>query len=429
MFSLGQRIRELRMKKGITQIDLAKGLCTPSMISQIESDRARPSYKILFAIAERLEVPLEKLLSDVDLNLEYVSTYKMARAMVAAKEHSSAIPLLKELLETPRTQISTMDIMFELADCYLHTDQLSEAEKLFNQVYELSILRQDHQQQALTLKNIGLVEFRRKRYQLAAYQWHKGLEEADKMEEQDVFLKASILFNLGLVHDKLGNLSEALDYYNGASGLYEATGSLYEIGHVYMGLGMSYKRLNDLEKASEYSERATAIFNGLDNVLISVKLQVTCAVLQADKGMVEEAEQMLEKGIAKLKELGQKEEEGMAIVELAKLRLQQGDLQRAEELCREARGLLPELHMYQGWINRIHGQIAIERNQREEAIRRFQMAADCFKHMDAITEWDDTMYDLAELYLEADDYKRAFGITKEVRGYSRLILEERGIVL
>ncbi|TCP55962.1 transcriptional regulator with XRE-family HTH domain [Tumebacillus sp. BK434] len=429
MFSLGQRIRELRMKKGITQIDLAKGLCTPSMISQIESDRARPSYKILFAVAERLEVPLEKLLSDVDLNLEYVSTYKMARAMVAAKEHSSAIPLLKELLETPRTQISTMDIMFELADCYLHTGQLPEAEKLFNQVYELSILRQDHQQQALTLKNIGLVEFRRKRYQLAAYQWHKGLEEADKMEEQDVFLKASILFNLGLVHSKLGNLTEALDYYNGASGLYESVGSLYEIGHVYMGLGMSYKRLNDLEKASDYSERATAIFNGLDNVLMTVKLQVTCAVLQADKGMVEEAEAMLEQGIAKLKELGQKEEMGMAIVELAKLRLQQGDLQRAAELCRDARGWLPELHMYQGWINRIHGQIAKARNQRDEAIRRYQMAADCFKHMDAITEWDDTMYDLAELYLEADDYKRAFGITKEVRGYSRLILEERGIVL
>lgn len=114
-FSLGQRIRELRLRKGFTQIDLAKDLCTPSMISQIESDRARPSYKMLFAIAERLNVPLEQLLLDVDLNMEYISTYKMARAMVRAKEYASAIPLLREVMETPRAQISTMDLLFEWA--------------------------------------------------------------------------------------------------------------------------------------------------------------------------------------------------------------------------------------------------------------------------------------------------------------------------
>ena len=97
-FSLGQRIRELRLRKGLTQIDLAAGLCTPSMISQIESDRARPSYKMLFAISERLDVPLERLLVDVELNLEVVSTYKMARAMVLAKEYQAAMPLLEELI-------------------------------------------------------------------------------------------------------------------------------------------------------------------------------------------------------------------------------------------------------------------------------------------------------------------------------------------
>ncbi|MFD2172027.1 tetratricopeptide repeat protein [Tumebacillus lipolyticus] len=365
----------------------------------------------------------------MDLNLEYVSTYKMARAMVAGKEYNSAIPLLKELLDTPRSQISTMDIMFELADCYFHTDQLPESEKLFNQVYELAILRQDHHQQALTLKNIGLIEFRRKRYQLAAYQWHRSLEEADKMEEQDVFLKASILFNLGLVHSKLGNLEDALDYFNGSSALYEGTNSMYEIGHVYMGLGMSYKRLNDLERAVDYSERATAIFEGLNNVLMTIKTKVTSAVLLGEKGHDLEAEQMLLAAIARFRELGQFEEMGMTKVELAKLRLRQQKFRQAEELCHEARSLLPELHLYQAWINRIHGRIAKDRDQREEAIRRLKTAAECFKRMEEVKDWDDTMYELAELYLEAEDHEQAIGILEEIRRYSRQILEERGIAL
>lgn len=429
MFSLGQRIRELRLKKGLTQIDLANGLCTPSMISQIESDRARPSYKMLFAIAERLSVPLEKLLVDVDLNLEYVSSYKMARAMVAAKEYASAIPLLRDLLETPRAQISTMDILFDLAECSLHTGQLEESEKLFSQVQELAILRQDHQLLSLVLKNIGLIEFRRKRYQLAVYQWQKAIEEAEKMEEQDVYLKASVLYNLGLTYSRMGQVFEALEYYDRAASLYEGAESLYEMGHVYMGLGMSYKMIRDLEKAAEYSERAGSIFEGLENLLMTIKNKVTCAVLYGQTGREVEAEDMIKAAITQLQHLGNREEEGIAFVELARLYLRMDRLDETEEACRQARSLLPELHLYQAWVNRIYGQTAKKRGQREEAIRRLRMAADGFKRLEEISEWDDTMYELSRLYVEEDDITRALGIMDDIRTYSRQILEKRGIVL
>jgi tetratricopeptide (TPR) repeat protein len=429
MFSLGQRIRELRLKKGLTQIDLAKGLCTPSMISQIESDRARPSYKMLFAIAERLDVPLEKLLVDVDLNLEYVSTYKMARAMVAGKEYASAIPLLRELLDTPRAQISTMDILFDLAECHLHIGQYEEAEKVFSQVQELAILRQDHQLLALVLKNLGLIEFHRRHYQLAAYQWQKALDESEKMEEQDVYLKGSVLYNLGLAYSRSGQVFEALEYYDRASSLYEGMDSLYEMGHVYMGLGMSFKMLGDVEKAAEYSERATSIFEGLENLLMTVKMKVTCAVLYAQTGREAEAEDLLNRAITKLRELGNREEEGIAYAELAQLRLRQQRLEEAEEACRHSRSLLPELHVYQASLNRVLGRIALQRSQRDEGLRRLQMAADGFKRLQELREWDETMYELAALYREEGDLKRVVSILDDIRRFSRQILEERGIVL
>lgn len=429
MFSLGQRIRELRMKKGLTQIDLAKGLCTPSMISQIESDRARPSYKILFAIGERLDVALEKLLADVDLNLEYVSTYKMARAMVAAKEYASAIPLLKELLGIPRGTIPTFDIMFELAECYLHTNQLEEAEKQLAEVQELATLRQDYQMLALVYKSYGLIEFNRKNYQLASYQWQKALEEVEKMVDVDVYLQASILFNLGLVHSKSGQIFEALEFYSHASTIYEGLDSLYDIGTAYMGIGMSYKRLNELDKAAEYSEQARAIFRGLDNVVMAVKLQVTCAVLYGETGREEEAVSLLENSIAKFRELAMREDEGMAYVELAKVRLKLEDVTVAEEACQRARLLLPELHLYQAFLNRVLGGIALTRGHREEAIRRYQMAAEIFKRMGETGEWDAMQYEVARLYVEEQDFTRAYSIMEDIRHYSRQTLEERGIVL
>ena len=138
---------------------------------------------------------------------------------------------------------------------------------------------------------------------------------------------------------------------------------------------------------------------------------------------------MLEAAVAKLHDLGNREEEGIAVVELAKLKLQMGEPDEAEELCQRARNMLPELHLYQGWINRVLGKIALLRNQRDQAVRRFHKAADCFKHMDEISEWDVTMYEIARLYLEENDLIRAYSILDDIRRYSRQILEERGIVL
>ncbi|TCP55808.1 DNA-binding XRE family transcriptional regulator [Tumebacillus sp. BK434] len=128
--SLGQRIRNHRLRIGITQIDLAQGLCTPSMISQIESDRARPSYKILYGIADRLSVPLEQLLQDVDLNLEHISFYKMALCMVQAGEYHAAIPLLESIPEVKAASIPSAKLKLELAKCYVQTGELDRASSL-----------------------------------------------------------------------------------------------------------------------------------------------------------------------------------------------------------------------------------------------------------------------------------------------------------
>jgi len=429
MNTLGQRIRELRLKKGLTQIDLAKGLCTPSMISQIESDRARPSYKMLFSIGERLDVSIDKLLVDVDLNLEYLSTYRMARAMVKGKEYAAAIPLLRELLDAPRAQISSMDILFELGECYLYTGHIEDADNTFNQVHELAILRQDTLLLAQVLKNFGQIAFERKKYQLASFQWQKALEELEKLDEKDVYLQAEILFQLGEAHLKTGYAKEAVQYFDHAGLVYGNQDSLHGMGHTFMALGMAYKTMNEYQKAADYSERAAAIFETLDKMLVTTKIQVTNASLLIEADLLEEAEHLLHAAIAKLKELGDKESEGMAYTELAHLYERKGELEQAEESCRTVRSLLPELHLYQAKSNRILARIELKRENVKESIRRLQMAADGFKMTDEIREWDDTMFELSRLYMQENDLHRVIRILEDMRAHTHCALAERGIEL
>ncbi|KEO82196.1 helix-turn-helix domain-containing protein [Tumebacillus flagellatus] len=429
MFSLGQRIRELRLKKGLTQIELSRTICTPSMISQIESDRARPSYTILYAIAEKLDVPLERLLVDVDLNLEYISTYKMARAMVSAGEYASAIPLLQELVDTPRPQIPMLEIQYDLAECYLFTEQLEEAEAAFHAVMEQAMLRKDHPLMLSVLRCLGQLEFKRHRYQLAVYHWQRALETAERLPDADSSLRATLYHNLGSAHAKLGLMHDAIAFYNEATSLYEGLENLQEIGEVYMGLGLTYQRMHELKRAQEYSEKALAIFEGLDNTLMTLRIQVTRAVLFARIGQAEESVKQIQEAVEEFRSLGQREEQGIACVELAKVHLLRGELEHAEEVCQTARNLLPELHLHQGWVNRVFGRIELRRGRFEEGLRRLQKAADVFKRLGEAGEWDDTMYEIVEYHLSVENYRDAYRLLDEMRRYSREVFESRGIVL
>src|SRR5919204_6386713 len=60
--ALGQRIRQLRTRKGLTQQDLASNDYSKSYISAIEQGKARPSLEALQRMATRLDVPASLLL-------------------------------------------------------------------------------------------------------------------------------------------------------------------------------------------------------------------------------------------------------------------------------------------------------------------------------------------------------------------------------
>ncbi|MCX7571285.1 tetratricopeptide repeat protein [Tumebacillus sp. DT12] len=429
MSSLGKRLRELRLKKGLTQIELAEGLLTPSMISQVESDKARPSYAMLCAIAERLDVPVEKLLVNVELNMGHVSSYKMAKAMVAAKQYASAITLLRELLDAPRSTVSTTDILYHLGECLLHTGDLDEAEKTFAQVQEYAVLRNDSLLATRTLLYIGIIAFERKFFQIAQFHFGKALDESEKIAEKGGFLQADILHKLGEVSLKLGQTSKATDYFTRAAALYEGTDNLSEMADSYLQLGVSYKQLGDLERATEYSERAHSIYISLDELQGTLRLEIQTAALYGVSGREDDAEQILIYTLSKADQMKDLEMQGMAYTELAQLYLNRVELEKAVEHCENACMLLPEFHVYHAKANRILARVAVESNNIEEARHRFQMAADGFKRVDEVSEWDDTMFELSRLSLLEADYQHVIGVLEEIRGYTRQVIGKMGIRL
>ena len=61
---LGQRIRQLRLSKGMSQRQLCGDVITRNMLSQIENGSARPSMDTLSYLAARLEKPVSFFLEE-----------------------------------------------------------------------------------------------------------------------------------------------------------------------------------------------------------------------------------------------------------------------------------------------------------------------------------------------------------------------------
>ena len=61
---IGQRLRQARLEKGLSQRQLCQELITRNMLSQIENGSARPSMEVLCTLAARLEKPVSFFLEE-----------------------------------------------------------------------------------------------------------------------------------------------------------------------------------------------------------------------------------------------------------------------------------------------------------------------------------------------------------------------------
>jgi len=66
---IGEKIREIRLKKGLTQRELAGDKITRNMLSLIESGNASPSIQTLQYISERLKTPIAYFFSETEKDI------------------------------------------------------------------------------------------------------------------------------------------------------------------------------------------------------------------------------------------------------------------------------------------------------------------------------------------------------------------------
>lgn len=138
---VGKTIKWYRNDQGMTQEQLAEGICSPTYISQLENDLIPTNKEILQKICQRLGINENKVLCEVDLALlkkikdwlKHIHEFDVTNA----KDYYNEIE--KKINEDTHFDI---EYLYELAlfGYLLITDQLKSLDQLFNKISKYSEL-------------------------------------------------------------------------------------------------------------------------------------------------------------------------------------------------------------------------------------------------------------------------------------------------
>lgn len=426
---IGERIRLLRVRKNMTQADLANGLCTGSMISQIETGKARPSYHVLEQIAQRLDVPLEFLLEDREVNLEYIASYRSAQMLMGGQDFHGAKEVLKQLLNSARGQHDGVPLLGDLIECYLRTDRMAEAERLIELLEREAEAYGDDRLWANMAKHRGVIAFQGSCYQRAIYQWEQALERLSQTEVQERYLYADLLFRIAQAYAKLGDVERSLLYCERSAPFFEHAKTLGDQARTCLSLSKTFRTSSDLRAASAFAKRAQHLYSVLQHRAMGERNRASRALVLPLVGRAERAQGEISAAMRRLQEIGCLEEAGLLAMELARVHLQASDVDAADHACHKALRWIPTTHKVRLKLQALVGRIEAKCKKRQEGVQRIQQVVATHQEQGEVFAWEEAVSDLAWVYADEEDYREACDLLLNARTYSRDCLQAKGVRL
>src|SRR5579875_2611494 len=404
--SLGERLRRLRVERGLTQQELAGDYCSKEYISQIERGRTRPTAETVQRLAERLGVDaayLERGVSSAD--------YERAEALVArvetlvsAKRYREAIDAAADVAVQPEAPelelraalerferarelasspglgpLELAEALFRLGCCRYKLSSIGIATSLFDEALAL-VEASDLPADRLRVDILGW----RSRCHRRQRDWVSARDDVERALElsqalDDPELEANTLFQASLVCHREGNWFRARRLAEQARALYEQLDDRVNVGRQLNNLGGFEFVLGNTEKARRRLRQAYAVACDVGSTPDAAQALCSLAEVELAEGRYQEAEEHARESLALLGDRADfLDVAGTAQLRLGKALLAQGCLDEAEEVLAAAERVISQLssasHLAAVWS--VQGELALARDDPAEAARLYRRATE-----------------------------------------------------
>jgi transcriptional regulator with XRE-family HTH domain len=266
--AVGKKIKELRKNIGLSQEELAEGVCTQAQISKIEKGIVFPYASTLYLISQKLGVDVNYFF-DIGMTprLDYVQEvshqlkkarrtfdYEGIRQIVKAEEHN---PLFLQ------NKVNLQILMWHKGISEFEIER--DVDKAINTLWEAI---------NLTHKNNKVYSERELEIMISIgiFYFNEDLEKADEVYKEimrgiqllphisDYSIKTRVYYNYARLQTRLKKIEESTRYCQEGITWCIEKDTMFLLGELHYHIGYNYELKGENEQALEYMKKALIVF-------------------------------------------------------------------------------------------------------------------------------------------------------------------------
>ncbi|MED0876773.1 helix-turn-helix domain-containing protein [Bacillus mobilis] len=266
--NLGITIKELRIKKNISQSELCHGICSQSQISKIEKGVIYPSSILLYQLSERLGIDPNSIFAlTQNKKIKYTENVKyVMRDCIRQHQYKELYEIVKKEKNENNFQ-STEDKQFlvwhEAIAIYLVNNSIKSALTLLNNALKLTLTNIDFlsEREIDIMQTMAIFHAQNKEYKKSINILRRCLTNFNKLDfPRDKEIKLKIIYNLSKCLSYTCQYEEALIYIDKGIQLAINLNTLYLLGELYYGKGSNLLKLKQSNDENVANNMKTALF-------------------------------------------------------------------------------------------------------------------------------------------------------------------------
>lgn len=408
---LGNRIRQVRRIRGLTQTDVARPNLTKSFISLLESGRTYPSVGTLVALANRLQTSLALLLLETsELPRETTLTLlTLARAMAeSAPPEAERLLAAGEALSANSDDLRA-DLMLTRGDIALAQNKPRDAERIFEETLAWARRRKLRAYEPRALIRLAAVARQRQDEARARQQLEEALELFRETRTLRSVEGCDAMLTYGEMLSAQGRSARALRILEEVAQVSRRQDLPLILAKAQVGIARLRIASGQTPQAREALHAVRAALENVADTPDGAQAMREAGALLFQTGQTAEAHNMLQQALRMQERVGDTRNRSATLNELARVLNQQGKAAEAQAATRTALELAEAQHNQTNKAEILVTMAYIARQQRrwKQAVDFLREALEIFRKNRITAEVGETARELGMLLKERGEHAEA----------------------
>lgn len=406
----GARLRKARLAAGFTQQRLAEGRYTKAYVSALENGLSRPSVAALTFFAERLGVPVTRLMGEGAVSWSRLD----ADLALAAGRWQQAVDAYDDLLRDASSAPQRAELLLGLAEALAGLDRGREATAAAGEAAELFTQAGREENAALARYWLSCGEYQQGNTGEAVAILRSVLERVRSGLRVEPDFEFRLLMALSSNESREGNHAAALGYLEEIRGLAGRLDDRRRAVYLY-DLAYSYRETGDQEGAIRAGIASLALFRSAEADVEMGALENDLALSYLAVGNLTKADELAAGARARFARLADERWLAHVLETQAQIALARGAHDECRRLAHEALEYAERSPNPKATTSALLTLARVERAEghSSEALAAYERAAESARHVASADRLREALGEWAELLAEAGEHEKAFALMRE----------------